>query len=281
MLSRAKINLDILLPYLLLHLACLGVLWTGVTWKNLAICVASFYVRGFAVGAGYHRYFAHRSYRTSRAMQFLLALVGSTSIQRGVLWWAETHRYHHRHADTPADLHSPTYHGFIYSHSGWFMYEEHRHTKFANVSDLSKYPELVWLNDLRWQFVPISLYALLLYMFFGWSGLVWGFAVSTVLLWHSVHWIQSMSHRFGGYYRFPSADKSRNHWLFALLSLGEFHNNHHYYPSSCRQGFAWWEIDITYYLLKVMSWMGLVWDLKVPSHNNKSVLAQPEYLSHL
>lgn len=271
-LPRTKVNLDIALPYALLHLACLGVFWTGVTWTDACVCVASFYLRGFAVGAGYHRYFAHKSFKTSRAMQFLLALVGTLSVQRGVLWWAETHRHHHRCADTPADLHSPTLQGFIYSHSGWFMYGQHHQTNFSKVADLAKFPELVWLNNLRWQFLPISLYAFFIYLLFGWSGLIWGFAVSTVLLWHSVHWIQSMSHSYGGYRRCPSADNSRNHWLFGLISMGEFHNNHHYYPSSCRQGFAWWEIDINFYILKVLSWIGLVWNLKTPPEH---VLRKP------
>jgi stearoyl-CoA desaturase (Delta-9 desaturase) len=259
-----RVNLDIVIPYACLHLACLAVFWTGITWSSVGLCLGSYWLRGVGVGLGYHRYFAHRSFKTSRGMQFFLALLGAMSLQRGVLWWAETHRYHHRWADTPNDLHSPTYHGFLYSHSGWFMYQNNRQTDLSKVTDLAKFPELVWLDDWRCHYIPFVLYAFAVYLIFGWTGLVWGIVLSTVLLWHSVHWIQSMSHTYGGYRRFSSADNSRNHWLFGLISLGEYHNNHHYYPSSCRQGFAWWEIDINYYLLKIMSWMGLVWDLRTP-----------------
>lgn len=264
-----RVNLDIIIPYACLHLACLAVFWTDITWSSVGVCLGSYWLRGVGVGLGYHRYFAHKSFKTSRAMQLFLALLGATSLQRGVLWWADTHRYHHRWADTPTDLHSPTYHGFLYSHSGWFMYQNNRRTNLSNVADLAKFRELVWLDDWRFHYIPFLIYVLAIYLLFGWTGLIWGIALSTVLLWHSVHWIQSMSHSYGGYRRWPSADQSRNHWLFGLISLGEFHNNHHYYPSSCRQGLAWWEIDLNYYLLKIMSWLGLVWDLKTPPDHGR------------
>lgn len=269
-----RVNLDIIIPYALLHLACLTVFWTDISWSNFGLCLGSYWLRAIGVGLGYHRYFAHRSFKTSRGMQFFLALLGATSLQRGVLWWADTHRYHHRWADTPDDLHSPTYHGFLYSHSGWFMYQKNRRTNLSRVADLAKFPELVWLDDWRLHYIPFVLYAFAVYLLFGWTGLAWGIALSTVLVWHSVHWIQSISHRFGGYRRWPSADKSRNHWLFGVLSLGEFHNNHHYCPSSCRQGYAWWEFDVNYYLLKIMSRLGLVWDLNtIPAQGRRSKTA--------
>jgi stearoyl-CoA desaturase (delta-9 desaturase) len=272
---KTTISTDILLPYIFLHLVCVGVFWTGITWKGVGLCLASYFIRGFGLGVGYHRYFAHRSFKTSRALQFLLALLGSLSIQRGVLWWAETHRHHHRCADQPDDIHSPTYQGFLYAHSGWFLDRKYREADHTKVSDLSKFPELVWLDHPKFYFIPIALYALLIYLFFGWQGLFWGFAVSTVLLWHMTHWIQSMSHRFGGYRRCQSPDQSRNHWLLGLLTWGEFHNNHHSYPSSCRQGFVWWEIDFGYYVLKVLSWFGLVWDLRTPPESIRRGQVQP------
>lgn len=274
--ASTKISLDILVPYLFLHLACLMILWTGVTWTGVAVCLGSFFLRVFGLGVGYHRYFAHKSFRTSRAMQFLLAVLGTLAIQRGVLWWAETHRHHHRCADTSEDIHSPAFHGFLYAHSGWFIDERNRQTNVSKVADLAKFPELVWIDDWKWYFLPILIYGVLLYLCFGWSGLVWGLAVSTVMLWHATHWIQSMSHSYGGYRRCPSADNSRNHWLLAFLTLGEYHNNHHYLPSVCRQGFAWWEIDIGYLCLKVMSWFGLVWDLRVPSAQIRRGEMQPQ-----
>jgi stearoyl-CoA desaturase (Delta-9 desaturase) len=266
---------DILIPYVALHLACFALLVTGISWRGIAIFVGSYFVRAFGLGVGYHRYFAHRSFKTSRAFQFLLAVLGSLAIQRGVLWWAETHRYHHRHADTPGDIHSPRYQGFLYAHSGWFVDVKNRETKLAGVADLAKFPELVWLNDWKWYFLPVSTYAVMLYLLFGGEGLVWGLAASTVILWHTTHWIQSMSHSYGGYRRFACEDNSRNHWLLGLLTLGEFHNNHHYAPSSSRQGLVWWEIDCGYYILRILHRLGLVWDLKLPpKHNGLSAMQQ-------
>ena len=262
--ARPRFELNMLLPYVFLHLVCLGVFWTGVSWKLIGVCLVSFYVRKFGIGAGFHRYFAHRSFKTSRAGQLVLALLGTLTVQKGVLWWAETHRRHHRHADTPEDIHSPTFQGFIYSHSGWFLDERYQQTTYSKVADLAKYPELRLLNDWRCDLAINLLYAFALYMLFGWGGVVWGFAISTVMLWHGTHLVQSVAHSYGGYRRCPTPDKSRNHWLMGLFFLGEYHNNHHYYPSSCRQGFAWWEIDIEFYILKMLSWVGLVWDLRLP-----------------
>ena len=273
--------LDILIPYVSLHLACFALLITGISWRGVAIFLGSYFVRAFGLGVGYHRYFAHRSFKTSRAFQFVLAVLGSVAIQRGVLWWAETHRYHHRHADTPGDIHSPRYQGFLYAHAGWFVDQKNRETKVTGVSDLAKFPELNWLNDWKWYCVPVGTYTLLLYLFFGGEGLVWGLAVSTVILWHTTHWIQSMSHSYGGYRRFSSEDHSRNHWLLGVLSLGEFHNNHHHAPSSSRQGVVWWEFDFGYYILRILSWFGVVWDLKLPPKSTGPGAIQPQLEQNL
>ena len=245
------------------HLACLGAFWTGVTWRDVALCAVCYVTRMFGLMAGYHRYFAHRSFKTSRTVQFLLALLGTFGVQKGVLWWASTHRHHHRYSDTENDLHSPVHRSFLYAHSGWFLDGANRTTDLTRVPDLARYPELVWLD--RFDLVPITAFALLLLVVFGWSGLVWGFFISTVLLWHAIHAIGSFGHRFGGYRRFATTDNSRNKWFLALVLLGEgWHNNHHFYPSSARAGFVWWEYDVTYWLLKGMERLGLVWDLRVP-----------------
>jgi len=256
------------LAYGAMHLACLGVLWVGISWKAVAICLISYFFRMFGLIAGYHRYFSHRSYKMSRPVQFLMALLGSLAVQKGVLWWAETHRHHHRFPDEPEDIHSPITRGFLYSHSGWFLDQRHRTVDLAKVPDLARYPELVWLND--WNLVPVALYALSLLLVFGWEGLVWGFFVSTILIWHAIHSVGSFGHKLGGYRRYPTTDNSRNKWFLALTTLGEgWHNNHHYYPASARQGFFWYEYDIAYYLLKAMSWLGLVSELKTPPEQVK------------
>jgi len=249
----------------MVHLACLTAVWTGVTWSAVGLCLLSYLLRIVALSICYHRYFAHRSFKTARATQFLLAVAGSCAMERGPLWWADTHRRHHRHADTPEDIHSPRYHGFWYAHLGWFADPRYRRTDLVKVSDLAEFPELVWLD--RWHHVVLVLFASLMFWLFGWTGIVWGVFVSSVLIWHVTHCIQSVSHRYGGYRRWPTQDESRNHWLIALVTLGDWHNNHHFFPSSARQGSVWWEVDIVYCILRMMAWTGLIWDLrKQPQH---------------
>ncbi len=260
------------LPFVGLHLACLGVIWVGVSWVAVAVAAALYALRMFAITGFYHRYFSHKAFRTSRAVQFAFAVLGAASVQRGPLWWAAHHRHHHRHADTDLDMHSPR-HGFWRSHMGWFMTERSFGTDQDAIKDLSRFPELRWLDRFD-ILVPVVL-AAGLYGFGAWlnarfpglgtSGaqmLVWGFFISTIVLFHVTVTINSLAHRWGSR-RFATNDDSRNNWLLALLTFGEgWHNNHHHFPGSARQGFKWWEYDLTYYVLKAMSWVGLVWDLK-------------------
>lgn len=257
-----KYSIDILLAYIFTHFACLGVFYFDTSLRAIKIGVSCFFVRMLGLSVGYHRYFAHRAFKTSRAFQFLLALLGALSMQRGPLWWAQTHRHHHRHADTPEDLHSPHYQGFLYSHSGWFLDRKNRDTVSTKVPDLACFPELVFLDD--WYSVIVVAYGFLVSLLWGVDGFLWGFCINGVLLWHMTHWIQSMSHTYGGYRNWSSKDQSRNHFLIGLLTLGEWHNNHHYASSSARQGIRWWELDAGYYVLCLLKYLGLVWDLKQP-----------------
>jgi stearoyl-CoA desaturase (delta-9 desaturase) len=250
------------IPFILVHLGCFAALWTGVTWQALAICVTLYWLRIFAIGAGYHRYFSHRSYTTSRVFQFVLALMCQTTAQKSVIWWASKHRHHHLHSDTEHDVHSPRHHGFIYSHLGWIFARKHTDPDFAKVADLTRYPELMWLHKV--EVLPAVVLAGLCYLAAGWSGLVVGFLWSTVLVYHGTFCINSLAH-VSGSKRYVTGDDSRNNFLLAIVTMGEgWHNNHHAYQSSVRQGFKWWEIDPTYYLLCALSWIGLVWDLKTP-----------------
>jgi len=266
------------MPFIILHLACFGVLVTGVSTTAVVVCMALFWLRLFAITAFYHRYFSHRSYKTSRPAQFIFALLGNMSAQRGPLWWAAHHRAHHQHADTDDDLHSPVKRGFWWSHAGWFTCDASFKTQMHRINDFAKYPELRWLD--RYDiFAPMLLLALLfvageLLAAFapaletnGLQLIVWGFVISTVILFHSTVTINSLGHIWGKK-RFNNKDESRNNAILALLTLGEgWHNNHHRWAVSARQGFYWYEIDITYGILKVMSWMGIVWDLSpVPAH---------------
>lgn len=245
------------------HLSCLSVFLVGVSWRALAICAGSYLVLMFAMIAGHHRYFSHKSYTMSRPVQFVMAFIGTAAGQRGLLWWVASHRYHHHHSDMHDDVHSPVMRSVLYAHAGWFLDHKQRETKLDHVPDLARYPELVWLSN--YALIPELIYGAAIWLLFGAEGFVWGFLVSTVLVWHGIHTLSSFAHTPGGFRRYPTADYSRNKWFLSLITLGEgWHNNHHYYPASARHGFFWWEIDLAYYGLKILSWIGLVRDLRVP-----------------
>jgi stearoyl-CoA desaturase (delta-9 desaturase) len=257
-----RIRLLHALPFLSVHLACLAVFFVPFSWAWVAVAVELYAVRMFFVTAGYHRYFSHRSFKTSRIFQFILACLAMSSAQKGVLWWAAHHRWHHRYSDTDEDRHSPIRFGFWWSHVGWIISDTYDRTELQLIRDFAKYPELRFLD--RFHLIPPVTFAVVLFLIGSWTGLVWGFFVSTVLLWHGSFTINSLAHLFGRR-RYKTTDTSRNNWWLALLTLGEgWHNNHHYYMSSVRQGFFWWEVDFTYYGLKILSWMRIVWDLRVP-----------------
>ena len=250
------------IPFLMVHLACFAAIWTGVTWQAAALCIALYWGRIFAIGAGYHRYFSHRAYSTSRLFQFILAFACQSTLQKSVLWWAAKHRHHHLHSDTEDDVHSPRHTGFWYSHMGWIFARRHDTFDMVKVADFAKYPELMWLHrHERW---PAYALAVLCFLVAGWPGLVVGFFWSTCLVFHGTFCINSLAH-VSGRQRYVTGDDSRNNWLLAIFTMGEgWHNNHHACQSSVRQGFRWWEYDPTYYLLKLLSFTGLVWDLKTP-----------------
>lgn len=263
-------------PFFAFHAACLAVLWTGVSTVAVAVAVALYAVRMFAITGFYHRYFSHRAFKTSRAFQFIMAVVGNASAQRGPLWWAAHHRDHHRHSDTEADVHSPVTHSFLWSHMLWFMTPSNFQTREKNVADLARFPELVFLDRFDWLVPALLAFSLLgLGMVLeqvapglGTNGpqmLVVGFFISTVILFHCTCFINSLAHVFGRR-RFATGDHSRNSLILAVITFGEgWHNNHHQYPAAARQGFYWWEWDPTFYILRVLERIGIVWDLnRVP-----------------
>jgi len=251
------------LPFFLVHLvAVAGVFWLGWSWSGLLLALSLYAVRMFGVTGAYHRYFSHRSYKTSRGFQLVLALLAMTSVQKGVLWWAAHHRHHHRMSDLPGDVHSVLHDGFWWSHVGWILAPRNHDTDFERVKDLARFPELRFLNT--YYYLPGLALAGGLFWAGGVWALFWGFFVSTTLLWHGTFTINSLTHVFGNQ-RYRTADNSRNNLWLALITLGEgWHNNHHYYQRSTNQGFFWWEIDVTFYVLRVLSWLGLVWELHTP-----------------
>jgi stearoyl-CoA desaturase (Delta-9 desaturase) len=250
-------------PFFGVHVAAVvGVAMLGWSWKGFALAMALYFVRMFGVTGAYHRYFSHRTYRTSRWFQFVLAWLAQTSFQKGALWWAAHHRDHHKYSDTKLDPHSWREEGFWWSHVGWILSRETEDTDFKKISDLARYPELRWLNT--YHLVPGTVLGVTLWLVGGWFALVWGLFVSTTLLWHGTFSINSLAHWWGRR-RYQTTDDSKNSFLLALVTMGEgWHNNHHYYQRSTRQGFFWWEIDCTYYILRALSVVGLVWDLHSP-----------------
>jgi stearoyl-CoA desaturase (delta-9 desaturase) len=248
----------------IVHLVALGAFVVGVSWEGIALCIGSYYLRMFGLTAGFHRYFSHRTYQLGRVPQFALAFLGQTSAQRGVLWWASNHRHHHRWSDLPPDVHSPVQRGFWWGHIGWILSEDWKRTDLSRIPDLARYRELRWLD--RHEYLPTILYAVAMFLAFGWVGLFWGYFLSTVLLWHGTFLINSAMHLVGRRV-FPTVDDSRNSFLFAVLTMGEgWHNNHHHFPGSAAQGFKWWQIDATYAILRGLQRIGIVRQLhRVPA----------------
>jgi stearoyl-CoA desaturase (delta-9 desaturase) len=261
MRSDERVNWVSSISFLLLHALCLLAVFTGISRIALILLAVTFFGRSFFVTAGYHRYFSHRSFRTSRLFQFVLAFGAESSAQKGVLWWAAHHRHHHRFSDTDRDVHSPQ-RGFWWSHVGWILCDRYGATEVDSIRDFARYPELRFLNRHDW-LAPWTLGAAC-WLIGGWSGVVVGFFWSTVLLWHSTFSINSLAHVIGRR-RYDTDDTSKNSVALALLTGGEgWHNNHHRYPASARQGFFWWEVDTTYYGLRLLSAAGVVRDLRRP-----------------
>jgi stearoyl-CoA desaturase (delta-9 desaturase) len=251
-----------------IHLMGLFVVQTGMRWEWVLLAVASYYLRMFAVTAGYHRYFAHRAFKTSRVLQFALAFLAMTSAQKGVLWWAAHHRHHHKHSDGEKDAHSPIQTGFWFSHVGWILTKGSQRTDFGRVKDFAWYREIALLD--RYYLIPPMLYAVMMYALWGFPGLIWGFFIPTIVLYHCTFFINSLTHMFGRV-RYASNDGSKNSFVLAVLCCGEgWHNNHHYYQSAVNQGWFWWEVDLSYYVLTVCSWVGIVWDLRTPPQHIKA-----------
>jgi stearoyl-CoA desaturase (delta-9 desaturase) len=257
------------IPFIGMHVMCLGVFWVGWSWTAVGVAIGLYVVRMFAVTGFYHRYFSHRTFETSRLGQFAFAVWGASCTQRGPLWWAAHHRKHHRHSDTELDVHSPRHHGLWWAHMGWITAPANFPTDFSQIPDLAKYRELRFLDrfDLL---VPLAL-AVTLFLLGGWQLLIWGFFVSTVVLFHCTCFINSLAHTMGRR-RYATGDDSRNSLLLALITFGEgWHNNHHRYPGATRQGHRWWEVDLTFYGLWLLSRLGVIWDLHpVPARFRKA-----------
>jgi stearoyl-CoA desaturase (delta-9 desaturase) len=250
-------------PFFAVHAACILVLWVPFAWKWVALAIGLYYLRMFGLTTGYHRYFSHRSFKTGRVFQFVLAWLGAMCAQKGVLWWSANHRAHHRYSDTEHDLHSPSVRGFLWAHVGWVLDTAYERTDWDRIKDFSSVPEIRWLER-NWLVPPLTMF-LALGLIWGLPGIVWGGFVSTTLLWHGTFTINSLAHVFGSV-RYRTTDTSKNNFWLALITMGEgWHNNHHYYQASAAQGFYWWEIDLSWYVIRALEACGVVWDVKRPS----------------
>jgi stearoyl-CoA desaturase (delta-9 desaturase) len=254
------------LPFWGVHVvALIGAIAVGWSWQAAAWLIGGYLVRMFGITAGFHRYFSHRTFKTSRAFQFVLALLGMTSAQQGPLWWSAHHRRHHKYSDQPEDIHSPRQRGFVWSHMQWILARRHKATDYERIRDFAKYPELRFLNNHDLLIVVAT--AVVTFLVGGATALFWGFFVATVAVWHVTFCINSLAHVWGRR-RYATDDDSRNNAVLAVLTLGEgWHNNHHHYQRSARQGFYWWELDVSYYVLKLLEALHVVWDVEgVPAH---------------
>ncbi len=249
------------IPFFAVHLAPLAAFFVTVTWRDWVLCALLYVTRMFCITAGYHRYFSHRSYTMGRVAQFLMALGGTSAVQKGPLWWAGHHRIHHRYTDLDGDVHSPR-DGFWWSHVGWILSTSYKDADLGAIKDFAAYPELRLLERFNWV-APWAL-GVACFLVGGWGALLIGFFLSTVLLWHGTFLVNSAAHLMGRR-RFATPDTSRNSFVIAVITGGEgWHNNHHYLPASARQGFTWWEIDPTWYLLRGLASLRLVRGLKDP-----------------
>ena len=283
--SGAKVEWFRCAPYIAIHaLASLAFFYPFV-WSCLLLCLFSYSIRMFAITAFYHRYFSHRAFKTSRFVQFIGGFIACCSAQRGPLWWAAHHRRHHRHSDTEKDMHSPKTNSLFWSHTLWFMTDYAVPTFLKEIPDWLKFPELRFLN--RYDWIPVVIWALSSFMIGEWvwfnsltgmTGMmtfIWGFVIPTVLLYHGTFAVNSLTHLWGKK-RFDTGDDSRNNSLVALFTFGEgWHNNHHFFPGSAKQGFFRGEFDLTYIGLRILSLFGLVSNLRpVPAWVKEKAMDQ-------
>jgi stearoyl-CoA desaturase (delta-9 desaturase) len=257
------------------HIACFAFIYTGVSFVAVMTAFAMYVIRGIGVTGGYHRLLAHRAFKTSRFVQFLFALAGSLAVQGGPIWWVSHHRSHHRDTDTDEDIHSPVTRGMWKAHMGWMITDEAFNENGANSRDLHKFAELKFLQRYYVWLVVLEMIGLFgfgsiwawVFPESGTSGLqmlVWGFFISTVFTWHVTFMVNSVCHRYGSQ-PYDTKDASTNNVFVGVLGFGEgWHNNHHYYPNSARHGLRWWQLDTTWWLIRLLQVLGIVSEPKLP-----------------
>ncbi len=220
---------------------------------------------GIGICLGYHRYFTHKSYATPKVIQYLLAICGCMAGEAGPIAWVAAHRYHHTYSDTDQDPHSPLK-GFLWSHFTWLFGRENFLASYDSYKkycpDMIKDKFIVFLD--RYHMLPVLFLTGILYAMGGWSFVVWGIFVRSLIVYHSTWLVNSASHIWG-YRTYKTTDASRNNWWVAILAFGEgWHNNHHAFQRSARHGFHWWEFDITYRTIQILWVLGLASEIHLP-----------------
>ncbi len=260
------------------HLGAIAALFM-FSWKALFIALVVYWVAGsLGIGMGYHRLLTHRGYKCPKWLEYFLTVCATLSLEGGPVFWVATHRVHHQLTDKPGDPHSPRDGGF-WAHMGWIITGKTFHNKstdlLAYVPDLRKDKFHLWISEYHW--VPITTLGVLLLVLGGWSVMMWAIFLRTVVLLHSTWFVNSGTHMWGST-RFATDDDSRNLWWVAYLTFGEgWHNNHHAHPQSARHGLAWYEVDMNWYGIKTLQWLGLIWDVKLPKLGSSRIkeIAKP------
>jgi len=270
-MSRVIASRPATLSVIVLQATPVAFLLTGTNSTDWLLFAVIYPIQSIGVGVSLHRYFAHRSFKTSRWFQFMMALMAASVFGDAVRFTGK-HRLHHRYSDTTNDTHTPLK-GFWSCWYGSLLDNGYTDAELCDAArDLKKYPELMWLH--RYWMVPGLVLCGIAFLIGGLSSVAIGVLLGSTLLLNQAAAVNYFCHKYGRR-RFDTRDRSTNNALIAALSFGEgWHNNHHYYPATARAGFHWWEVDMYYWVIWLFEKLGLVWDVRQPTQEmlNKNLI---------
>lgn len=249
------------------------------SWKALFISMALWWVSGsLGIGMGFHRLLTHRGYKTPKFVEYFLTFCGALALEGGAINWVVTHRIHHAHTDHDGDPHTPR-DGRWWAHMGWILRgtaQQHEDSVMKRYApDLMKDPVHLWMN--RFYYIPLVLCGLVLLAVGGWGVMFFGTFLRVTVGLHATWLVNSATHIWGTR-RFQTTDDSTNSWWVALLSFGEgWHNNHHAHPRAARHGLTWYEIDINWYGIRALQFLGLAKDIRQISKEQIAAAARPQF----
>ncbi len=274
-LQRIFALVTILIPFLGAVLAT-GLIWgSGVGAEELWLLVNMYVLTFIGITVGFHRHFAHGAFKTNTAMRIILAIFGSMAAQGPIIHWVSNHRRHHQYSDLPGDPHSPHFHkgvrGLYHAHIGWMLNSEVTNAAVF-AKDLLRDSAIAKVNQLylTWVIMGLAIPSVLGGVVTGtwmgaWQGLLWGGLIRIFLAHHATWSINSITHLYGNR-SFNTQEQSKNNFWLAIPTFGEaWHNNHHAFPFSGKFGLKWWQIDLGYWIIRVLEFAALVWEVKVPT----------------